>query len=200
MVLSVNRRDFIKKIKALNDKIRLVKQQEVIAVRRGNINLAAKLRYGSLVIHQNELCLVRKKLGKLNQQLKLAREQNIQKNRPPSDNSSPNAYIGPKEQKFLKILFEERDLILGLIDREKRKGTFQPSSRSGKSEEYVLFAKDLSDLQPPNIQYRVNISINPDYYVRLREKRFNQGFSARKTIHIALKQLFRKIDLMGMTL
>jgi len=60
MILSFNTKDFYQDIKALSDRIRRLKQQEAIAVRNGNMLLAAKLRYGDVIRFQHDLALEKK--------------------------------------------------------------------------------------------------------------------------------------------
>ena len=98
----------------------------------------------------------------------------------------------------LKILFKEKDFVLQMINQEKAAETSILGTRSQNSVKRKSLIEDLADMQPTIIQDRVSLEINPEFYLRLREKNFNFGLKPREIVHIALKQLFRKIDLLIM--
>jgi hypothetical protein len=198
MVLSFNTKDLCQEIKRLSTKIRRLKQQEAIAVRHGNIPLAAKLRYGEVIRLHDDLKLAKAKLSILNRQLSAAKEKRSRDKETLHEAELKEKRRNQKEQKFFNELFEDRDVLFQLIEREKSAISPVSDSRSRKSEVIKQIHKDIADLQSATIQHQIKIGINPEIYIRLQNSSLNHGFNAREIFHIALKQLFRKFDCLSM--
>lgn len=199
MVLSFNTKDLYQEIKRLSTKIQRLKQQEAIAVRNGNILLAAKLRYGEVIRLHDDLKLAKAKLSILNRQLSAEKEKRSREKETLYEAKSREKRRNQIERKFFNELFEDRDVLFQLIEREKSVISPVSDSRSRKSEVIKQFHKDIADLQSPTIQHQIKIGINPEIYFRLQNSSLNHGFKARDIYHVALKQLFRKFDLVKMT-
>jgi len=199
MILSFSTKDFYQEIKQLSTKIRSLKQQETIAVRNGNMLLAAKLRYGEVIRLRDDLKLVKARLSILNRQLSAAKEKRSRDKETLYEAKINENRRNQKERKFFNELFKDRHVLFQLIEREKLAIAEVSKSKSRKTEIIKQFRRAMADLQSPKIQHQIKIGINPEIYIRLQNSSLNHGFNVREIFHIALKQLFTKFDLVKMS-